>query len=100
MIFQRIQMLFSKLKVASKKKLIKFTTLDFPNSKAVLWALYKAGFILGYTAKYDRTITVYLRYDSYGVPIIRDVLFISKNNNAIYIQQKQMNKILHKYTFT
>jgi ribosomal protein S8 len=96
---KKIQECLLCLKVASQKKMLKIDIQYFDENKKILLDLYLNGFIQGYVMKKQNTITVYLKYDTFGLPIIKNIICISKASNLVYMSRQQMIKFLNCYNY-
>jgi ribosomal protein S8 len=95
----KIQDFLLRLKTAAQKKMLKFDTPSFIGISKILLDLYSVGFIQGYTIKNKKLITIYLKYDTYGLSILRTITLISHKSTRIYINNKQIGSLLHQYNY-
>jgi ribosomal protein S8 len=88
-----------RLKVAAQKKMLKFDTPSFAGINRILLDLYSTGFIQGYVIKNKTSITIYLKYDTYGLSVFRTLTLVSHKSIRIYINKKQISSLLAQYNY-
>lgn len=69
--------------------------------EVVLQSLWDEGFISGYSsfAESSDKLQVYLKYDKIGMPVIKNLLLVSKPGRRVFLSSKQTWKLNSSHLF-
>jgi ribosomal protein S8 len=90
--------LLNNIKLSQIKKINRLKVHNTKFKISLLTILYKLGYINSFSVDDDNKIIIQLKYIGYA-GAIRDIRFISKPSNPVYIKNKQLKKLKKNHLF-